>query len=120
VGEGTLLKAGRDESQFLTATLLGLIVLVAAVIRLILIAHAPAFVLFGDSHEFYLTGQQLVLTGEFHPPLKRAPPVSTLPGRRRRRSLGPRLESRRWATENNLNKQMAGQDDEQCGGAGRS
>jgi 4-amino-4-deoxy-L-arabinose transferase-like glycosyltransferase len=57
----------------LTAALLGLTVLVAAVTRLTLIAHAPAFVLFGDSQEFYSTGQQLVQTGEFQPPLKRAP-----------------------------------------------
>jgi 4-amino-4-deoxy-L-arabinose transferase-like glycosyltransferase len=75
----------------LSAALLGLILLLAAAIRLALIAHAPAFVLFGDSAEFYVTGQHLAQSGDFPLPLKRAPLYPLfLAGVAA--ALGPRLE----------------------------
>jgi 4-amino-4-deoxy-L-arabinose transferase-like glycosyltransferase len=55
------------------ATLLCLILLVAATFRLALVASAPAFLLFPDSADFLSAGLQLAEGDAFGLPLKRAP-----------------------------------------------
>ena len=56
-----------------TALALGSILLLAAALRLVLLARAPAFVLFGDSEDFFRAAYTLSQTFEFPLPLKRAP-----------------------------------------------
>lgn len=56
-----------------TTIALALILLVGAVMRLALVANAPAFILFGDSEDFYLAGYRLLQSGELDLPFKRAP-----------------------------------------------
>jgi hypothetical protein len=55
------------------ALALGLILLVAAALRLLMIVHAPAFILNRDSGEFFLAGYNLAQGEGFELALKRAP-----------------------------------------------
>jgi 4-amino-4-deoxy-L-arabinose transferase-like glycosyltransferase len=56
-----------------TIAALTLVLLIGALLRLAMVANAPAFVLVLDSAEFYTAGYRLLESGEFAPPLKRAP-----------------------------------------------
>jgi hypothetical protein len=56
-----------------TTAALALILLLGAVLRLAMVANAPAFILFADSADFYLAGYNLLQTGQFDLHFKRAP-----------------------------------------------
>ena len=56
-----------------TALALGVILLLAATVRLVFSARAPAFVLFSDSADFFQAAYSLSQIVEFPLPLKRAP-----------------------------------------------
>jgi 4-amino-4-deoxy-L-arabinose transferase-like glycosyltransferase len=58
---------------FRTALALGAILLLAAAVRLVFLARAPAFVLLSDSADFFQAAYGLSQAGEFPLPLKRAP-----------------------------------------------
>jgi 4-amino-4-deoxy-L-arabinose transferase-like glycosyltransferase len=58
---------------FPSVLVLGSILLLAAAVRLVFLARAPAFVLFTDSADFFQAAYFLSQTGEFPLPLKRAP-----------------------------------------------
>jgi 4-amino-4-deoxy-L-arabinose transferase-like glycosyltransferase len=74
-----------------SAALLGLILLLAATLRLLLVLHAPAFIIRGDSAEYYEPAHNLVRDGELELPPKRAPlyPLFLAGGIA---ALGPHLE----------------------------
>ena len=56
-----------------TAFALGCIIVLAAALRLVFVARAPAFVLFGDSPDFFQAAYRLAQDLTFPLPLKRAP-----------------------------------------------